>query len=108
MNKIDKDEIDKMIEDSALLFESIINQEKVLDNMKESIDVIELFFKLMSDEKKLGYISLTNPQDALRVMNAVKRFSKEIKPFVMKYMVVPDMMNAMKESKNDEEEKEEE
>lgn len=84
-------DIEKMLN----TFEYIKNPNKATEDVKEFIDTFERFGDLLKNNDKLIYEM--DPLDVVELVVTLKNFSDAMKPFIIKYGILPNLGEAKKE-----------
>lgn len=77
------------IERKLLGYEYLTNIEKLEKDQEEFADVVKQFFNIVNNSENLSKVS---PMDLLDVMISIKSFSDQLKPFVIKYGIIKNLM----------------
>lgn len=83
------DNIDRML----ACFEYIKNPDKITEDIKEFIDTFEKFGDLLNN----NLIYDLSPLDTVELLFALKNFSDTMKPFIIKYGILPNIGEGKKE-----------
>lgn len=78
------------IEKKILIYNYCINPDKLKADVEEFTATFESVTNIMGDEKKIKMISLSDIGDFLC---ALKEFQDNIKPFAIKYGIIPYLIN---------------